>query len=41
MKNSPKDKNSKDKRCNCNLTKNCASILLREDNGNRFPSKDI
>jgi hypothetical protein len=28
MKNSPKDKTSKDKRCNCDLTKNCASIFL-------------
>ena len=27
MMNSPKDKNSKDKRCNCDLTKNCVSIF--------------
>jgi hypothetical protein len=27
MMNSPKDKNSKDKRCNCDVTKNCVSIF--------------
>jgi hypothetical protein len=27
MMNSPKDENSKEKRCNCNLTKNCMSIF--------------
>jgi hypothetical protein len=29
MKNSPKDENSKDKRCNCDLTKNCVSSIFQ------------